>query len=31
MAYDAASGQLLLFGGFAGNTFFRDTWKLIGH
>jgi hypothetical protein len=30
MAYDAASGQLLVFGG-QGNTLFHDTWKLIGH
>lgn len=31
MAYDVSSGQLLVFGGIAGNTLFRDTWKLVGH
>jgi hypothetical protein len=31
MAYDAASGQLMVFGGVAGNTIFGDTWKLIAH
>jgi hypothetical protein len=31
MTYDAASHQLLVFGGLAGNTLFHDTWKLIGH
>jgi hypothetical protein len=30
-AYDAASGQLMVFGGVAGNTIFGDTWKLIAH
>jgi hypothetical protein len=31
MAYDATSGQLLVFGGLAGNMLFHDTWKLIGN
>jgi hypothetical protein len=31
MAYDAASRQLLIFGGDSPSKFFHDTWKLVGH
>jgi hypothetical protein len=30
MAYDAATGQLVLFGGFVGGTYLNDTWTWDG-